>query len=257
MDRGAFDTLARLVSHQRTRRRAIATLLGAALLGHDPAKALGKRRRAGKVKAQAKAKAKTQPPPCYPGGTTCSPGKGKNTSGCDFSRSTVFHNKDVRGSNLSNSSFVGADLRGADFRGANMSGSCLVGADLTGAKLGSSVNQHEAIFCNTIMPNGTRNNSGCEGATPCCHRLLQDCADGPVDCYQPSAIGTCGAFMGSLGQFGHCWQIFTGCCPCDHPREAKYWNEQCNQKFPGCNNKCIADDGIQYLACFACPSDDL
>jgi hypothetical protein len=167
----------------------------------------------------------------------------------------VFQNQDVRGANLSKSNFVGANLRGADFRGANLGGSCLISADLTGAKLGNSVNLRNAIFCNTIMPDGRRDDTGCEGATPCCHRRLQDCADGTVDCYQPSVIGTCGAFMGSLGPFGHCWQILSGCCPCDH-RDRAYWTEQCNQHFAGCNGKCIAEDGIQYLACFTCPDDE-
>ena len=36
MDSGQFDALARLVSTMQSRRAALATLLGAALLGHGP-----------------------------------------------------------------------------------------------------------------------------------------------------------------------------------------------------------------------------
>jgi hypothetical protein len=59
MDRGQFDTLARLVSVQQSRRSALAAILGAALLRHDAATALAKDR--GKGKARAKAKATTKP----------------------------------------------------------------------------------------------------------------------------------------------------------------------------------------------------
>ena len=176
---------------------------------------------------------------------------GKNTSRCDFAFSTVFRNKDVRGSNLSKSSFAGADLSGADLRGANLGGGCFTGANLSGAKLGGA-NLGGAIFCNTIMPDGAVNDSGCEGATPCCHLRLQDCPDATVSCWQTNEIGECGAFVGSLGPFGHCWQILTGCCPCDH-RDHAYWTAQCNTNFPACNGRCIAQDEEQFAACFTCP----
>ena len=112
-----------------SRRAALVTLLGAALLRHDPTGVLAKGR--GKVKSQAKAKAKVKV--CNPG-TRCTPGKGRNTSGCDFSGSTAFFAGDFRGSNLSNSNFTGAHLAEADFRGANLSGACLVGTDLQGSQ---------------------------------------------------------------------------------------------------------------------------
>src|SRR4029078_7359185 len=102
---------------------------------------------------------------CFPN-TTCTRGRGRNPSRCDFAFSTVFKNKDVRGSNLSQSNFYNADLTGADFRGANLSGGCFINANLTGAKLGSSVNIGGAVFCRTTMPDGTIDNSGCEGETP-------------------------------------------------------------------------------------------
>jgi len=159
MDRRQFDGLARLVSANlpQSRRRALAALVGAVVLGRAPAASLAKGR--GKVKAQAKT--------CYPG-TQCSPGRGKNNSGCDFSNSTTFIEQDVRGSNLSNANFTDTDAWGADFRGANLSGACFVNATLLDAKLGNSVNLDKAIFCHTIMPDGSIDDSGCDKATACC-----------------------------------------------------------------------------------------
>ena len=163
MDREHFDALARLVSTKQSRRSAVAALLGATLLGHDPDATLARDKR--KVKGRQGQSQERKP--CYPG-KNCIPGKGKNTSGCDFSHSTLFKNKDVRGANLSNSNFFAADLEGADFRGANLSGSCFVAASLLNAKLGSSVNLGNAVFCHTLMPDGSFNMSGCEHATACC-----------------------------------------------------------------------------------------
>jgi hypothetical protein len=243
MDHDRFDTLARRVfaGSRRSRRAALAALFGAALL----------RTESSAVLAKAKAKAASQQP-CYPGGKTCTPGRGKNTPGCDFTFSPILRNRDARGANLSNSSFVGADMTGADLRGANLSGGCFIGADLTGAKLGNSVNLHEAIFCNTVMPDGTIDNSDCDRETACCRPRQQDCADAVVSCWLPNEIGGCGAFVNNIGPVGHCWQILSGCCPCDH-RDRAYWTEQCNQKFPACNGKCIAQDEENFLACFTCP----
>src|SRR5262245_36045308 len=113
MDGRHFDTLARLVSSTRSRRTVIAQALGGMLLGETPVTLLAKGRKTFESRADVKAKSKT----CYPG-TNCTPGKGKNTSGCDFAGSTAFVERDVRGANLSHSNFTGADLRGTDFRGA-------------------------------------------------------------------------------------------------------------------------------------------
>jgi hypothetical protein len=245
MDRGQIDTLARLVSKQRSRRAALATLFGAALLRQAPiataAKRKNRRRRTARVTAQAA-------DDCYPG-RRCTPGKGKNTSGCDFSHSTVFQNRDVRGSNLSDSNFFGADLRGADFRGANLSGGCFVGANLRGAKLGSSVNLHQAVFCNTTMPDGRIDDSGCEGKTPCCHLRLQDCPDKEIGCFQTTEVrGICGESVGNLGTVGTCWD-FPCCEPCDHPDQS-YWTDLCNQAFADeCNGQCIASDPA-FISCW-------
>jgi hypothetical protein len=224
MDRGQFDALARFVSTKGSRRTALAAVLGAALLGRDPAAALGKGK---KVKAQAKAKAK----PCYPG-TNCTPGKGKNTSGCDFSNSTIFHTKDARGANLSNSKFTLADLGGADFRGANLSGGCFVDASLLGATLGSSVNLGKAIFCNTVMPDGSINNSGCDRGTACCPTTCQGDSCPPGGCNLLDEL--CGALAGPCcaGQGTCTGGVFSTC------QTSCFANFQCTEAFPTYDVQC-------------------
>jgi Pentapeptide repeats (8 copies) len=187
MDHERFDTLARRVftDLRQSRRAAIATLLGAALLRHD----------LGSVLAKPKAK---QAKVCYPGGTHCTPGKGTNTPGCDFSNSTAFFEGDFRGANLSKSNFTGAQMARADFRGANLSGACLVNANLQGAKLDNSVNLDKAIFCHTLMPNGEFDDRDCDKDTACCPTpplLCEECGDA---CGRPGE--TCGLF-------------FPACCP--------------------------------------------
>ncbi len=67
---------------------------------------------------------------------------------------------DLRRKNLSNAKLTGADLRGAilysaNLRGADLTGAVLYSANLTGADLTG------AILCQTLMPEGKFNNSGC------------------------------------------------------------------------------------------------
>lgn len=158
MDRGRFDALARLVSSRPSRRAVLAALLGAALPRQGPDAAMARKKRRARAEAAGV---------CYPG-ARCTPGKGRNTSGCDFSRTTVFRNLDARGANLSRASFAGADLEGVDLRGANVSGSCFVEASLRHARLGASVNMRNAIFCGTVMPDGSINDRDCGRGTACC-----------------------------------------------------------------------------------------
>jgi hypothetical protein len=236
MDHARFDTLARRVftDLRQSRRTAVATLLGATLLRHE----------LGPVFAKPKAKAKAAAADaCFPS-TNCTPGKGKNTSRCDFAFSTVFRNKDVRGSNLSNANFYNADLTGADFRGANLSGGCFINANLTGAKLGSSVNLKDAVFCRTTMPDGTIDNSGCDGDTPCCHRRVQDCADQKILCFTSDGF-SCLAYQGSLGPFGMCWSFGFGCCPCNDQTQ-DHWAAECNKAFSGCGGNCVAGNELPF-----------
>ncbi len=231
MDRDQFDTLARLVSTRQSRRGALAAVLGVLLV--SPIGSAARRRRgASRVSAAATDR-------CYPG-KSCVPGPGKYAPRCDFAFSTDFRNTDVRGANLSRSSFAGADLRGADFRGANLSGGCFASANLTGAKLGASVNLRGAIFCNTTMPDGSIDDSGCEGSTPCCHLREQNCPDSSFTCWVVGGDGLCRAAAGSVST-GTCWH-FPLCCPCEHSGDQAYWNEQCQVAFPAaCAGRCQAE----------------
>ncbi len=77
---------------------------------------------------------------------------------------------DLRRKNLSNANLTGADLRGAILYSANLRGADLRGADLTGADLRGAVlysanlrgaDLTGAILCQTLMPEGKFNNSGC------------------------------------------------------------------------------------------------
>jgi uncharacterized protein YjbI with pentapeptide repeats len=252
MDHDRFDALARRVftTARRSRRATLAAAFGAALLRHDPGAVLARKTRKRGTASAAAADA------CYPG-THCTPGKGKNTSGCDFAFSTLFRNKDVRGANLSQSSFAGADLRGADFRGANLSGGCFASANLTGARLGGSVNLHGSIFCNTTMPDGTIDNSGCEGETPCCHLRVQNCPDTKIECYTQDTDGCHQVLVDSFGPVGNCWSFFGGCCPCGHA-DYDYWEDLCNATFPGgcracreCTGRCVARQDDVFPPCIS------
>ena len=75
-------------------------------------------------------------------------------SGCDLSES------DLAGANLFEADLEWAFLLGANLEGANLIGVDLSGADLTDANL-KGAKMRGAIFCNTTMPDGTKNNSGC------------------------------------------------------------------------------------------------
>jgi hypothetical protein len=90
MEREHVDTLARRGSTQHSRRAALATRLGAAVLGRVPPPLLAKGKHRGQVNAQCKAKA--QGTTCDPG-ANCTPGRGKNASGCDCSFSTLCRNQ--------------------------------------------------------------------------------------------------------------------------------------------------------------------
>jgi uncharacterized protein YjbI with pentapeptide repeats len=57
--------------------------------------------------------------------------------------------------NLSGANLTDASLEGAELFNANLSGATLKGSNLSGAKLKG------AILCNTTMPDGSVDNSGC------------------------------------------------------------------------------------------------
>ncbi len=163
MDGQHFDALARRIS---TRRTAIGGLLAGLTFLPIEAAARNKgkaRKRTGKNKQRAKA----QEEPCWRAGA-CSVSKGSNVSRCDLAGYHAPEDLDCTRCNLSRANLRGADLSGVDFTRANLSGACLVNADFTDATFTNSTNLYNAIFCNTTMPDGSVNDSGCGSGTPCC-----------------------------------------------------------------------------------------
>ncbi len=65
------------------------------------------------------------------------------------------------GCDLSEANLSGANLYKADLEGANLSGAVLSGANLRFTFL-TGENLEGAILCNTTMPDGTIDNSGCQ-----------------------------------------------------------------------------------------------
>jgi uncharacterized protein YjbI with pentapeptide repeats len=67
----------------------------------------------------------------------------------------------LKGANLEGANLKGAKLTGAHLTDANLAGTDLTGARLLGAKNFNTADTRGAVFCETIMPDGSTNNSGC------------------------------------------------------------------------------------------------
>ncbi len=67
---------------------------------------------------------------------------------------------DLTGANLYGANLEGTKMQNATLIGANLSWSSMIGANLTGADITNAKTQG-AIFCRTIMPDGTRNDANC------------------------------------------------------------------------------------------------
>ena len=217
MDGHHFDALAKRLSSRRT---AIGGLLAGLLLpleiaarGKGKSKNKGKQSKGnskgkdqksgkgkgkGKGKAQDKGKTNAQAETCWRAGA-CIPKKGANVSQCNLAGYTAPSSLNCTGCNISRANLRGAILSGANFTKANLSGACLIDADFTGAIFANNTNLANAVFCRTIMPDGTENNSGCTAGTACC----SDCA--ATTCAAQSA--QCGSVpdgCGGLLQCGSC-----------------------------------------------------
>ena len=245
MDREHFDALTRLFSTRGSRRAALATALGGVLLGRvvDPAEA-GRKRKGKHHKRQRQDEDDDdngQDEQCYPG-TDCRPGQGRTNAGCDFSGSTTFAGRNVRGAILAGANFTGADASGADLRGAVLTDACLVNADLREARIDESTVLDGAIFCHTVLPDGSIDDTGCSRETPCCPTsppgggapLCRDdsectnagelCCDGRcIDVrFDPLHCGNCRRFC-DLDNAGHCVEgICINCVVCADPRQCQY-----------------------------------
>jgi hypothetical protein len=193
MNREHFDALAKLVWGKSSRRRALGTILGGALLGHAPVPVGAKRKSTNKRNRRRKKKRD-----CYPG-TSCHLGPGRDNAGCDWEGATAFFEGDFHGADLSGANLTGAQMAGANLHGADLGGACLVGANLLAADLGGA-DLDGAIFCHTLMPDGSFNDSGCGQGTRCCPTpgpICRTCAGS--DCIQ--------SFNTPCSIFG------TPCCP--------------------------------------------
>ena len=177
MDHTSFDRVTRAFADSGTRRAVMMALLGVALLpAVQPASATRKQHRRGKKRVAAQAQ---------PGLRDCpNPGPGKNLSNCDFTGADLSR-VNLQGTNLSGASFERAILRGGNLRGANLTGAHLERADLCAALLnGANLSKSDLAlaflqradlrgtkpvipsedpprFCQTIMPNGSVNNTNC------------------------------------------------------------------------------------------------
>lgn len=67
---------------------------------------------------------------------------------------------ELQGANLTGANLEGARLWGANLNSANLSYANLTGADFSRANL-TNTTTIDAVFCNTIMPTGYRNNRDC------------------------------------------------------------------------------------------------
>ena len=209
MHRQHLDDLTRICATVGTRRGALAALLVAALLplreGAEATRKKGKKKRKlrrGRARAPIvvpPASITPAPEACFPT-TDCLAGPGVVSEGCDFSRSTVFSKLDARGAILSNANFTGAQLNEADLRGAHLEDACLVGANLLGATIDTSTHLDGAIFCRTLMPDGSHNDRDCGKGTSCCPTPPPICKV----CLGNDCISTRGQICSIFG---------TPCCP--------------------------------------------
>jgi hypothetical protein len=164
MDSEIFDRLTRLIGITGTRRAALGALAGCgATLTPAVAGAKGKKRR-----DKARRPRQQQAQGIITGGGAldrCANLRpGASLAGCDLSGADLIradlHGATARAADFSNANLCGANLHGAtladvSFRGANLFQANLRGATSSGADF------TDALFCQTILPNGHEDNSGC------------------------------------------------------------------------------------------------
>jgi hypothetical protein len=84
---------------------------------------------------------------------------GANLSGADLT-GAILTGANLTGANLSATNLFNASLRTANLTGADVTTAYLYGADMSGANL-TGVDVTRAYLCDTVMPDGSYNNSGC------------------------------------------------------------------------------------------------
>lgn len=89
---------------------------------------------------------------------------GSTLVGVWFTRSRLqganFEKANLSGALFDYALLMGANFKKANFKGATLNFADLTDADLTGAKIEDAV-LRGVLYCNTTMPNGDINNSGC------------------------------------------------------------------------------------------------
>lgn len=219
MDATSFDRWVRRLSMGASRRRVLGGLLaGPALLLPLEATARKKgkdaqRKRTDKGKNKDRQRATVQQESCWRAGA-CIPKKGANVSQCNLAGYSAPESLDCTGCNLSRANLKGADLTGVNFTKANLSGACLVNADFTGATFAKNTNLANAIFCNTTMPNGDIDNSGCGEGTACCTMCVPDCAANHYCCSGTCSPCPCGYRLLSNGTCARPCSLGCGSSPC-------------------------------------------
>jgi hypothetical protein len=86
-------------------------------------------------------------------------------------RETTFDRSDARGVIFAEACLQGASFRRANLAGATWGEACLFDADFTGAHVGTEAAVfNDALFCGTVMPDGSVNDRDCDHESPCCQR---------------------------------------------------------------------------------------
>jgi len=85
--------------------------------------------------------------------------RGANVAGCDLSGNT-YDGDDLTRANISRTQLVGASFVGANLTRANLSGANVTDADFSGATI-TGANMKNQVRCNTTLPDGNVDNSGC------------------------------------------------------------------------------------------------
>jgi hypothetical protein len=161
MDEERFDRLSRTLARGADRRGALAILAalsaGALTETVDAARRRQRRNARGRLASQAASQCDN-------------PGPGQPLRGCDFSGQDLigidWHSAMLRGAKFVDANLCGADLHSAHLRGADFTGANLTRANLKSSSRGAKTDG--AIRCRTIMPDGTRDDTGCTGGPVCC-----------------------------------------------------------------------------------------
>jgi hypothetical protein len=174
MDPTQFDRLTKSLTRAATRRSALAGILAGAVSTFLPL--IGEARRQNKKTKRKRRNRRNEPgkalqpekPPqtCLPG-SSCIVEEAASLRNCDLSGSSVLREANCIACSLDGANLLQADASGAKLGAASLNGACLVLANLFGADVdGASFNN--AIFCGTIMPDGSINDSGCDRTDECC-----------------------------------------------------------------------------------------